>query len=122
MPISIDYDSKENVIYSKAEGVIKLDDIFSYFSAATALNLKKGYRVLADYSDATLELSNDDIYAMAERRKMVLDTNEKIRIAVYCKEDYVFGLGRMYEALLGKDKHNVMIFRSQEEARKWLGI
>ena len=122
MPISIDYDRKENVIYTKAEGVIKRDDIFSYFSFVASLDLKKGYRVLADYSDATLKLSNEDIYSMAERRKMVLDTNEEISIAVFCKEDIVFGLGRMYEALLGSNKYKVMIFRSEEEAKVWLGL
>ena len=122
MPISIDYDRKENVIYSKAEGEIKLDDIFSYFSAVANLGLEKGYRVLADYSDAILELSSEDIYEMAGRRTMLPDTNEKISIAVFCKEDYVFGLGRMYEALIDKDKYNVMVFRSQEEAKKWLDL
>ncbi|HDH98460.1 MAG TPA: hypothetical protein ENF70_04950 [Deltaproteobacteria bacterium] len=122
MPISIDYDRKENVIYTKAEGVIKLDDIISYFSSAATSDLKKGYRVLADYSDAILELSNEDIYEMARRRKVMLDTDKKISIAVFCKEDLVFGLGRIYEALLDEDKYNVMIFRSQEEARKWLGV
>ncbi len=122
MPISIDYDRKENVIYTKAEGVIKLDDIISYFSSAATSDLKKGYRVLADYSDAILKLSNEDIHEMARRRKVMLDTDKKISIAVFCKEDLVFGLGRIYEALLDEDKYNVMIFRSQEEARKWLGV
>ncbi|MDY6793566.1 MAG: hypothetical protein SWH54_20060 [Thermodesulfobacteriota bacterium] len=102
--------------------MIKLDDIISYFSAAAAFNLKKRYRVFADYSDVTIELSNDDIYEMVQRRKLLLDTNERIRIAIYCKENYVFGLGRMYGALLGEDKYNVMVFRSQEEAKVWLGI
>ena len=122
MSISIDYDRKENVIYTKAEGVIKLDDIISYFSAVTTLDLKKGYRVLDDYSDATLELSNEDIYEMAKQRTEFPYTNEKISIAVFCQDDYVFGLGRMYEVLIDKDKYNTMIFRSKEEAMKWLGV
>ena len=92
------------------------------FRTSRLLGLEKAYRVLADYSDAILELSNEDIYEMAGRRTMLPDTNEKISIAVFCKEDYVFGLGRMYEALLDKDKYNVMVFRSQEEAKKWLDL
>jgi hypothetical protein len=123
MPISIDYDRKENVLYSKAEGVIKLDDITSYFSSvASTIDSKKGYRVFADYSDAFLKLSNRDMLEIVNRRKTMHDTNEKINIAVFCKEDLVFGLGRMYEVLLDKDKYNVTIFRNQEEARKWLGV
>ena len=122
MPISIDYDSNENVIYTKAEGAIKLDDIMEYFSSVTALSLQKGYRVLADYTDVFLDLSTDDLREMARQRKMLSAPNEKIRIAVFCNEDMVFGIGRVYEALVGEDKHEVMIFRSQEDAEKWLGL
>ena len=122
MPISIDYNRKENVIYTKAEGVIILDDIISYFSSVANLNLEKGYRVFADYSDASLKLNEEDIHNMAYRRKAILDTNDKISIAVFCKEDLVFGLGRMYETLLGDENYNVMIFRTHEEAMMWLGV
>jgi hypothetical protein len=122
MPISIDYNRKENVIYSKAEGVIKLDDILSYYSAVATLDLKKGYRILADYSDAILELSNEDIYSLTKRRRVLPYTNGKINMAIFCKEDFVFGMARMFEGLVSKDKYNTMVFRSQEEARKWLGI
>jgi len=45
MPISFDYDRKENVVYTKTEGVIYLDDIITYFSSVGALNIIKGYRV-----------------------------------------------------------------------------
>jgi len=122
MPISIDYDSNENVIYTKAEGEIRLDDILVYFSSIAALDLQKGYRVLADYSDALLYLSSADTYKMASQRKKISVPDEKIRIAVFCKEDLVFGIGRVYEILLGEDKYEVMIFRSQEDAKKWLGL
>ena len=122
MSICIDYNRKENVVYSKAEGMIKLADIISYFSSAAKLGLKPGYRVFADYSDVIPQLSNEDIHQMVRQRIAMLDTNEKTSIAVFCKGDLVFGLGRMYEALLGQENGNVMIFRDQEEARKWLGI
>jgi hypothetical protein len=122
MPISTDYDRKENVIYTKAEGVIKLDDIISYFSSIASIEPRKGYRVFADYSDAFLELNNQDLFEMVSIRKSMVDTNAYIRIAVFCKKDLEFGLGRMYEVLLGKDNYDVTIFRSKDKARKWLGI
>jgi len=122
MPISVDYDKNINIIYTKAEGVIQLNNIIDYFTSIASLDLKKGYSVFADYSDAILKLSNDDIYEMAKRRKSIKDTHEKVNIAVFCKKDLVFGIGRMYEMLLEKDKYNVMIFRNQEDALKWLGI
>ena len=122
MPISVDYDRKGNVVFSKAEGIIKRDDIISYFSSVASLGLRKGYCVLADYSKAQVDLSNDDIRMMAAQRKKMLSTSEKVKIAVCCTKDLVFGLGRMYEMVLGEDQYQVMVFRSREEAKNWIGI
>ena len=122
MPISINYDRKENVLYTKTEGVINLDDIITYFSSVAILNFKERYQVLADFSDAILELSSEDIHQIAKGRKMIPDTNKKISIAVFCREDFEFSLERICEALLDKDKYNVMVFPSQEEALQWLGV
>jgi len=66
--------------------VIKLSDIISYFSSAETLDLKPGYRVLADYSDVILQLSNEDIHQMARQRKMMIDVNEKINQTVFLQE------------------------------------
>jgi succinate dehydrogenase flavin-adding protein (antitoxin of CptAB toxin-antitoxin module) len=122
MPISIDYDRKDNVVYTKTEGMINLDDIITYFSSVAALNIKKGYRVFADYTDAILELSDEDIHQMAKGRMMIPDTNKKISIAIICKDDFKFSLGRICEAFLDKDKYNMMFFRSRKEALQWLGL
>lgn len=122
MPITINYDRKENVVHTKTEGMINLDDIITYFSCVAALNIKKGYRVLADYSDAILELSDEDIHRMAKRQMIIPDIYKKISIAVFCKEDFALSLERICEAFLDKDKYNVMLFRGKEEAIKWLGF
>jgi len=124
MPISIDYDHNKNIIYTKAEGLVRLEDISLYFSSVATLPLKPGYRVFADYSGVDLELSSEDIHKMAEMRQALrnVDTKDKVNIAVYCMKDLIFGVGRMYQALLGEEKYNVMIFRDENEARKWLGI
>lgn len=122
MPISIEYDSNENVIYSIAEGDIRLDDIIAYFSSVAALNLQERYRVLADYSNALLDLNSEEIHEMARRREMICAVDDKIRVAVFCEKDLVFGQGRIYQALLDEDKYEVMIFRSQQESKDWLGL
>lgn len=59
---------------------------------------------------------------MATQRSIYSSTSESIKIAVYCSEDLVFGIGRMYESLVDNDKYDVMIFRNEKDARKWLGI
>jgi len=65
MPITVRYDKKENIVYSKAEGEIELEDVISYYSAIASLGLHEGYRVLADYFDTTLNLDSEDIREMA---------------------------------------------------------
>jgi len=122
MPITINYDRKENVLYTKTEGVINLDDIITYFSSVAILNFKEGYQVLADFSDAILELSKEDIHQIGQGQKMIPDTNKKISIAVFCREDFAVSLGRISEALLDKDNYNVLNFHSKEEALLWLGV
>ena len=124
MPISIEYDNNENIIYTIAEGVVRLEDIILYFKSAASLFLQPGYRVFADYSGVDLKLSSKDIHKMAQIRKRILnvDSQDKINIAVYCKKDLIFGVGRMYRALLGEEQYNVMIFRDKKEAKNWLGI
>jgi hypothetical protein len=122
MPISIEYDDIKNVIYTNAEGEIKLNDITSYFSSIEKLNLKKEYCVLGDYTNTTLKLSNNDIQTMANLRKKMGISKGIIRIAIFCTQDLVFGLGRMYELLLGQENYKVMIFRSREEAIQCLEI
>jgi hypothetical protein len=122
MSISLNYNSDENIIYTKAEGVVKLNDILSYFSSVTDLNLQESYGVLADYSEATLKLSNKDIHQMSARRSIDSNISQSIKIAVFCTKDLVFGIGRMYEALTDDEKYNVMISHSEKEAREWLGI
>ena len=123
MPISIDYDKKENVIYSRAEGVINLDDISSYMESVAALDLEPRYRILADYSDAILdELSCKDIQKVANKRSAMTDQNNEIKFAVYGSKDLVFGLGRMYGALVDRPNYQTMVFRTEEEARDWLGL
>jgi hypothetical protein len=122
MPISINYDREKNVIHTRAEGEIKFHDIMNYFSSVSELDLKKGYCVLGDYDEASLELSTKDMDNMAMLRNEMIDEDDKINIAVFSKQDLTFGLGRIYEAFLDSKKYKVMIFRTEAEAKAWLGI
>jgi len=122
MPISLEYDGEENVVYTTATGAIAFSDITGYFSSIKTLNVRAGYRVLADYSEASFNLSYDNIERMArEREKMGGDEGE-VRIAVHCRDDLVYGLGRTYRALLDGGRYSVMIFRTRKEAKDWLGL
>ncbi len=122
MPISLTYDREENVVYTTATGTIAFSDIAGYFSSVQALNPRPGYRVLADYSQASFNLSYDEIDRMARERKTVLGGGGNVRIAVHCQDDLVYGLGRTYRALLDDEQYSVMIFRTRKAATDWLGL
>lgn len=122
MPISIDYDSEKNVIYTKAEDVLARNDIISYYSSIATLDLKPEYRVLADYSNAELDLSYKEISEMSAMRNTTLGEMGIIMIAFFSNKDLVFGVTRMFQALLDEKCFKVGVFREKAEAINWLGI
>jgi len=122
MPISIHYDPEQNVLYTDATGEISLGDIMSYYSEIERIDFKPQYSVLADYSEASIELNYDDLNKMASKRSSISHGSGLVKIAVFAKSDVVFGVARMYEAMIDKESYEVNAFRDREEAMQWLGI
>ena len=122
MPISIHYDPEQNILYTDATGAISIDDIMSYYSEIEHMNLNPQYSVLADYSEASIELSYDDVKRMTSRRRKVSQGSDSVKIAVVAKSDVVFGVARMYEAMINDERFKVNAFRDREKAVQWLEI
>ncbi|MBC8198621.1 MAG: STAS/SEC14 domain-containing protein [Desulfobacteraceae bacterium] len=122
MPISIHYDPGQNVLHSKATGVISFKDIMAYYSKIERLDLKPGYSVLADYTEGSTDLKYNDIARMVEKRRSISLKSGMLKIAVVAKSDVVFGMARMYQAIIGEEHFEVNVFRDRGEALRWLGI
>ncbi|MFC1523277.1 hypothetical protein ACFL6N_00665 [Thermodesulfobacteriota bacterium] len=122
MPISIEYDRKNNVLYAKADGVISSKDFELYYSSLGTIGLQPHYRVLADFNEADVKLDSGEIMKLAAQREKKSEETGNVRIAIVAKSDLQFGLSRIYKARVLNDKVNMMIFRDKIDAIKWLNI
>jgi hypothetical protein len=122
VPITLEYDRAENLVRSAATGAIASADIAGYFAALRSLDPSPGYRVLADYSRASFGLQFEEIERMAADRRKLSGGGGGVRIAVFCGDDLVYGLGRIYQALADDARITVGIFRTRQEAEAWLGL
>lgn len=122
MPISIHYDPGQNVLFSEGTGVISLKDAMAYYSKIERLDLKPGYSVLADYTEASPDIIYDDVVKMVKRRRSISLKSGMLKIAIIAKSNVVFGMARMYQAMIEQERLEVNVFRDRGEALQWLGI
>ena len=122
MPITIHYDPEQNVLFTDAVGSVSLDDIMSYYFEVERMDLNPQHSVLANFTEADINLNYDDVSLMASRRRNVFRKADSMKIAVVAKVDFVFGIARMYEALLSDERFEVKAFRDRAKALQWLGI
>jgi hypothetical protein len=116
---------KLNTIFSSAEGIINIDDLIKQAKTIQANpEYKKGMNSLVDLSLA--KPSRDIDFEKVNRYKEFIESVQHIRgtckWAVVAPEDLVFGLSRMFEMLSGSLSIQTKVFRTEPEARKWLGI
>lgn len=65
-------------------------------------------------------LSTNDLQEMAKQDKKASERNSNIKVAIFSTSQFVFGLGRMYEAFYGDGPWRIMIFYNLDEAEKWI--
>ena len=65
-------------------------------------------------------LSRNDLQEMAEQDNEASAKNANIKVAIFSRSQFVFGLGRMYEAFYGEGPWEIMIFYDLDEAEKWI--
>ena len=90
------------------------------FGEPSPQNIPFAY-IYGDWMDAeTVTLPTDLIHQVATRRRAMLQANPKLRSVAVVKSDYVFGLARMWQSMLGDEGDKARIFRSAAEAEDWL--
>jgi len=82
----------------------------------------KQYRYsLSDYTATTkLEVSTQKIKLIAEYGKRAAIGNPEAIVAVVANQDLIYGLTRMWEALLAGTNWETMAFRNREDAEAWI--
>lgn len=122
MPISFYYDPEQNVMFTDATGSVSLDDIMTYYAEVERMGINPQHSVLADFTKADTNLSYDDVGRMASRRQDLSREAGSMKIAVVANADLVFGIARMYGAMLSDKCFEVNTFRDRAQALQWLGV
>ena len=118
--------SEDGGIIFEAFGVFTdndLDQLCMEWSQDEEVIRKLPY-VLLDTSDVeVVNISSKQIEQNAKRDREAFNINPKIRLAIYSKNDLIFGLGRMwgmYACELYDHEKQCMVSRSRDDVLRWL--
>jgi len=124
MPITSQIDQSGQLTTHIATGEISSNDIIrvieSFYKENPTKNIIWNFRD-AD-TDALLSLSYNELKDIVRFTKQHEDLRRSGKTALVVSTDLAFGLGRMYDALAEIENlsHSVKVFRSMDEAIKWL--
>lgn len=118
MPFDLVIDAEHRIVYSRAWGEFTEADVLAHRQKLNADPLfDSTFRQLADFSGVTrMAISAASIRALTSSDPW----DSGSRRAFVASADVVFGMARMYAALLGDSRSNIAVFRRAEEARRWL--
>ena len=122
MPVISQVDSSLGVVFSMFQGVVTQEDIWSQVERLnTDPAFQPSFNHLVDTRGATrFDVSEEGMHMVSSHSVF----NEKSRRAIVAEKDVMFGVARMYQLLreTHKKPDQVRIFRTMEEARRWLGL
>jgi len=76
---------------------------------------------LIDFKDvAEIQVSNAEIEEVVHLCWEAAEANPNPLVAIIAESDVLFGLARMYEALISGTDWEVMVFRATQEAEDWI--
>lgn len=120
MPITYEIDTNARVVYSEAFGVLTESETATHYDRISRdPAFHPDYRQLCDLQRVTeLKASRDFLRNLA----MTSIFDRGTRRAVVAPTDHYYGLARMLQAFSDLDGREVGVFRTEEEAREWLGV
>lgn len=118
MPFDLVIDAEHRIVYRRAWGEFTEADVLAHRQKLNDDPLfDSTFRQLADFSGVTrMAISAASIRALTSSDPW----DSGSRRAFVASADVVFGMARMYAALLGDSRSNIAVFRRAEEARRWL--
>ncbi len=125
MPISFTFYEEHKLFLSKWEGAISDSELLtSYKQLLSNDKYKPGFHEISDTINANVTGVTSEginrLFTMVERH--LSGKCEGFKTAIIAPKDLEFGMGRIYEAVSSESFENVMVFRSTDDALKWLSI
>lgn len=127
MPITYEIDHDRKLVRARVTGTLTKDDAFQYQQHVWSLPEVRGYNQLIDTSDmGHVDIPFPSADAMRELSSLAagMDAPDvKTRFAIVATSAFAYGLARMYatyRALDPRSTRAVSVFRSADDAMKWL--
>ena len=112
---------EKNIAYIKLSGQLSKKAILSAFDLAVADNrYREGMGRLWDFRDADLSsLKSETVFEMAQYSLNFPSGINDVKVAFLVSRDFEYGLSRMFE-LSSNSKTPIHVFRTMDEAEKWM--
>ncbi|MCB1691691.1 MAG: hypothetical protein KDI19_02940 [Pseudomonadales bacterium] len=113
-----------HLVVARGEGIVTGTDVLNHLreivrDAAYIAPMKK----LVDYTRvSSLEISQSEAHQIAELKRQYAEVLRGERCAFIAPEDATYGTSRVHQALIDGAGLDTGVFRTSEEATRWLDI
>jgi hypothetical protein len=123
MPLTYEIFPTEKVVLATAWGTLTDEHVLDHKRRLAADPLfSKDFVELSDVREVTdLQVTPEGIRSFVDFDRTV-EHEEGHRRAVVASEAFTFGMARMYQLSSGSNDASLGVFRTMEEARRWLGL
>jgi hypothetical protein len=118
MPISYQIDHEQRRIYTHCEGVVTYEEFRAHMNAEEG-SAAASYGEIFDCTDATTNITPDQIRRLAAERQTVAERRKPAPVAMVATNDHFFGMLRMFD-ILTEQIRPMQVFRRIEAAEQWL--
>lgn len=119
MSITHTTDHERRLVRSRAVGLVTFDALAAHLDAVERLRTA-GYAEMLDATGAATDLNARQVRALVTRMEAMTQAGRVGPTAVVTDHDASFGMARMYEILAEDLELPVGVFRTVEEAERWL--
>lgn len=119
--MDLQIDEEKNIAHIKLSGQLDRKKILDAFDVTVSdQRYKYGMGRLWDFRDADLSsIESDTVIEMAQYSTRFPPGINDVKVAFLVSRDYEYGLSRMFE-MSSESKTPIMVFRTMDEAEKWL--
>jgi hypothetical protein len=118
MPVHWTVSHPKRLVVAVAKGELRLKDVEDYLDGVITADALP-YRKIFDTTDATINLSEDDMMALGARIRAYIVMGRIGPLAIVATTDKSYQHARMFAALAVADRP-IRIFRELHIARQWL--
>jgi hypothetical protein len=121
MGVQVTIDVQRKLVACTYYGEVNDADLFDVAALISSHpDFDPSFSELVDFSEVTAVAASTLAIEKSARQKSIFSLTS--RHAVVAPQDHIFGLVRMFEVLAEQTKPNIMVVRTIDEAREFLGL